>query len=85
MVRGLMWDDWNKQHLHKHGVSIEDVEEVCHGRHKVIESYRKRIQIVGKTKNCKILTIILSPEDRNLKAYKKGIYYPITAFKEEDL
>lgn len=39
----------------------------------------------GKTRNGKKLTIILSPEDRNLNIYGEGIYYPITAFEEVDL
>lgn len=85
VVHGLVWDDWNKNHLDIHGISIEEVEEVCHGKYDVIESYRKRLQVLGKTKNGKTLTIILSPEDRKLKAYGKGIYYPITAFEEVNL
>lgn len=85
VVHGLIWDDWNKEHLYRHGVTIEEVEEVCHGKYKVIESYRKRIQMVGKTRNGKTVTIILSPEDRKLKAYGNGIYYPITAFEEVEL
>lgn len=81
VVHSLMWDHWNKEHLNRHGITIEEVEEVCHGKYKVIENYRKRIQMIGKTRNGKTLTIILSPEDRKLKAYGKGIYYPITVFK----
>ena len=82
-VKELIWGDWNKEHIAKHGVSSEEVEEVCHGDFKVVESYRKRLQIEGKTKNGKKLIIILSPEDRDLKTYEHGIYYPITAFAEE--
>lgn len=79
-VRELIWDGWNKKHIHSHSVTIEEVEDVCHGTYQAKQSYRKRIQIVGKTRGGKTLIIILSPEDRNLKAYEKGIYYPITAF-----
>lgn len=85
MVHGLVWDDWNRKHLASHQVTIEDVEEVCHGKYKAITSYRKRIQMSGKTKNGKKLTIILSPEDRNFNIYGEGIYYPITAFEEVDV
>lgn len=63
VVKGLIWDDWNKEHITKHGVSVEEVEEVCHGSYKTVESYRKRILIVGKTKRGRILAIVLSPED----------------------
>lgn len=83
MVKGLVWDDWNREHLAKHKVTIEEVEEVCHGRFKVGESYRKRIVLDGKTKKGKMITLILSSEDRNLQSYEKGMYYVITAFESE--
>jgi len=83
VVKGLMWDDWNREHIAKHKISVDEVEEVCHGNYQVITSYRKRIQISGETQEKRRLTIILSPEDRNLKVYGDGIYYPITAFEEE--
>jgi uncharacterized DUF497 family protein len=82
VVSGLIWDEWNREHIAKYRVSVEEVEEVCHGEVEVVESYRKRIQISGKTKEGRKLTVILSPEDRNLKTYEKGVYYAITAFEE---
>lgn len=85
VVKGLIWDEWNREHIAKHKVTVKEVEEVCHGKFKVIKSYRKRMQISGKTNNCRKLTIILSPEDRSFKVYGEGIFYPITAFKEVDL
>lgn len=82
-VLGLVWDDWNKEHLDTHGVTIEEVEEVCHGEHQTKESYRKRILLVGKTAKGRMLAIVLSPEDRNLQRYGNGIYYVVTAFEKE--
>ncbi|HZE87774.1 MAG TPA: hypothetical protein VE090_06270 [Methylomirabilota bacterium] len=84
VVKGLLWDDWNREHLKRHNITTKEVEEVCHDKHEEIESYRKRIQLTGRTKKGRKLTLILSPEDRNLKLYEKGIYYPITAFEEVD-
>ena len=81
-VEGLIWDEWNKDHIAKHNVTPEEVEEICHGKHQAILSFRGRIQLSGNTKSGKKLIIILSPEDRNLKKYGKGNYYPITAFEE---
>lgn len=83
VVKGLIWDEWNKKHIGKHGVLSREVEEVCHGKYKTVESYRKRILVLGKTKNGRRLAVILSPEDRNFVEYGNGIYYPITAFEEE--
>lgn len=82
-VNGLIWDEWNKEHIAKHGISVKEVEEVCRGKYKVIESYRKRMLVIGKTKRGKLLALVLSPEDRNLQPYDNGIYYPITAFVKE--
>ncbi len=83
VVRGLIWDKWNKEHITIHSVTKDEVEEVCHGKHQAILSYRGRIQLTGMTKGGRKLTIILSPEDRDLKVYGYGIYYLLTAFEEE--
>ena len=83
VVKGLIWDEWNREHLGKHKITIEEVEEVCHGKHKTGESFRKRIVLDGKTKTGRMITIILSPEDKNLQPYRNGIYYVITAFESE--
>ncbi|HWY79741.1 MAG TPA: DUF4258 domain-containing protein [Candidatus Sulfotelmatobacter sp.] len=83
VVTGLIWDEWNKEHIARHNVSIKEVEEVCQSNYQVIESYRKRILILGKTKAKRNLAVVLSPEDRNLKYYGSGIYYIITAFEKE--
>ncbi len=82
VVKGLIWDDWNKEHIAKHGISVEEVEEVFHGEYQTVESYRSRIQTIGKTKKGRKLVIIISPEDRNFIKYRKGTYYPITAFEK---
>lgn len=61
VVNGLIWDNWNRQHLAKHKITPEEVEEVCHGQNQTVESYRKRIQLSGKTKKGRKIIIILSP------------------------
>lgn len=83
MVNGLIWDDWNKDHIGKHRITVREIEEVCYGNHQVKESYRRRILIVGKTRTNRLLAIILSPENRNLESYGNGIYYVVTAFEKE--
>lgn len=85
LVRGLIWDDWNRKHLAVHDVTPEEVEEICHCKHTAVESYRRRVQLIGSTKRGKRLVVILSPEDRNLQPYAEGIYYVITAFEEGDI
>ena len=83
VVTGLIWDEWNKEHIARHNVSVKEVEEVCHSNYQVIESYRKRILILGKTKAERNIAVVLSPEDRDLKLYGSGIYYVVTAYEKE--
>lgn len=83
IVKELIWDDWNREHIANHDIRSEEVVEVCKGDFQTVESYRKRILIIGKTKAGKNIAIVLSPEDRNLSRYGKGIYYVITAFEKE--
>lgn len=81
-VNKLIWDEWNKNHIKKHNLTTDEIEEVCRSKNKIYKTYRGRIEIIGRTNLGKKLKIILSPEDRNLELYGKGIYYPITAYAE---
>ncbi len=83
LVKELVWDEWNREHIAKHTISSEEVIEVCKGNYQTAESYRKRILLIGETKAGRTLAIVLSPEDRNLQPYGKGIYYVVTAFEKE--
>lgn len=82
-ITGLVWDDWNKDHIAKHRITVEEIEEVCHGKHEAKVSYRKRILLIGKTRAGRLLAIALSPENKNLEPYSKGMYYIVTAFEKE--
>jgi len=60
-------------HISSHKVSSEEVEEVCHSSPLVQKGKKGRLLIIGFTKNLRMLTVILDPEE------KKGTYYPVTA------
>ena len=49
-VNGFIWDDWNKNHIAKHGITINEIEEVCHGEHEARESYKKDSYLSVKLK-----------------------------------
>jgi uncharacterized DUF497 family protein len=72
-VRRLIWDTWNVAHIARHHVTLEEVEEVCHGQPVTSETYKGRIRVVGLTRSGRILTVILAPTP------DAGLYYPITA------
>ena len=71
-IRQLIWDDWNIEHVNKHKVKVNEVEEVCKLATKSLKTYKERLIVLGKTKKGRLLTIVLSPED-------KDKYYVVTA------
>jgi hypothetical protein len=79
-VRRLHWElgeDGNEEHIARHHVTRNEVEQVCHGRHITNEGYKRRLRIIGETVTGRVLTIILAPYG------KSGVYYPVTAFDTE--
>ena len=58
----LIWDEWNREHIKKHGVSEEEVNQAFKAKRVAIESYKGRLIIVGKTVKNRLLTIVLSFE-----------------------
>ena len=71
-IRALRWDPWNANHIAVHGVTLDDVEEVCSNDPMFSQSYGGRIRVIGPTSSGRILTVILAPEAGD-------VYYPITA------
>lgn len=64
----LIWDNWNKEHLKKHKVLIREVEQAFKAKQIVKESYKGRLIIIGRTKESRMLTVVLSLE-RQKNAY----------------
>lgn len=71
-IKDLVWNSWNRNHIGKHDVSEQEVEEVCAGKYKNQPTYSNRYLIFGRTKQDRLLTIVLARE-------KPGIYYVVTA------
>ena len=58
----LVWDEWNKKHIKKHQVTVAEVEEVYNSKVITKQSYLGRTIILGRAKNGRLLTIIVSTE-----------------------
>ncbi|MGW5773411.1 BrnT family toxin [Streptomyces longwoodensis] len=72
-VDELIWDDWNEEHIAKHGVSPEEVEEAC--QTKPIKARLVRddtYALLGVTESGRYLTVFLAPRGKNT-------YYVVTA------
>ena len=71
-IRALRWDPWNASHIAVHGVTIDEVEEVCGIQPVYSQTYAGRIRVIGPTASGRILMVILAPE-------AEDVFYPITA------
>ena len=71
-IEDLVWDEWNKEHIKKHEVTILEVGEACWRPIKIYRTYKNRLIILGRTKKDRKLAIVLAKQDGNL-------YYVITA------
>ena len=71
-IKELVWDDWNVEHIKKHEVSVIEVEKACYQPINSFKSYQNRLIILGKTKNNRLLTLVLMKKN-------KGVYYLVTA------
>ena len=68
----LRWNQWNIEHIARHGVIPDEVEEVCAARFIVRESYGGRFVVIGQTLAERTLAFILEPD-------YDGLYYIVTA------
>ncbi len=68
----LVWDDFNRHHIAKHDVTIEEVIEVVNNYSQVIMGKNNRLIAVGKTSKGRILAVVVEQSE------PKG-YYVVTA------
>jgi len=77
MLRDFDWDEQNKRHLAKHGISRSDAEDVLSGSHILLEyqaeENEQRWVAVGVTRTGRILEIVF--------AVRRGAMRPITGWE----
>ena len=73
VIRHLIWDSWNIDHIARHDVTPEEVDEACHIDHSVRETHGGRLMVISPTRSGKLLAIVLAFKE-------EGIYYPVTAW-----
>ena len=74
VIRELVWDAWNRDHIGKHDVAIEDVEEVIHGDPIVRATYKQRLQLIGAKSDGTVLSVVMGPVP-----LQPGCYYVFSA------
>jgi uncharacterized DUF497 family protein len=75
-IERLFWDDWNREHIARHGVSPHEVEEAVFNRPVVRRSYKNRFVVVGPTlaDPPRMITAVIGEDPK-----QPGVYYPFTA------
>lgn len=73
MIKKLVWDEWNIDHIARHQVVPEEVEEVCKGNFVIRDGKKGRFLIIGLTSLDRMISIFLDPEP------DEGVYYPVTS------
>jgi len=72
-VRGLVWNDWNVEHIARHNVTPQEVEEACLAGGLVLRGKKGRLVFIAPTRAGAVLAVVLDPEPE-----EEGIYYPVT-------
>ncbi len=74
-VERLDWDGWNIAHLReRHGLTPEEVEEVCHGEPVALETYKDRLMLIGPDRRGRVLTVVIGPVPG-----QRNVYYAFSA------
>jgi uncharacterized DUF497 family protein len=55
----IYWDDWNLEHIGKHQVTRDEVEEVVVNRPVVRETYKQRYQLLAPNLDGRMLSVIV--------------------------
>ena len=80
----LVWDEWNREHIKKHNVSVSEVKEACENMIVIKQTYLGRQMILGITNKKRLLTVFLSFEKqkegyivsaRDMSLKERKIYY----------
>ncbi len=72
-VGGLLWDDWNTEHIARHAVKPEEVAQVCAAAPWVLRAQgTDKWAVYGQTDAGRYLLVILA-------ARRGDEFYPVTA------
>ncbi|MDO8691273.1 MAG: BrnT family toxin [Dehalococcoidia bacterium] len=78
IIADLEWDDENVRHIARHGVTPEEVEDICFGSHISERECNRRYVLSGQTGAGRYLNVVIERIGR-------GLFRPITAFEMSDI
>jgi len=60
-ISRLDWNEERREHIAKHNVSVEEVEDIVYGKHYAVKTRQGRYRLIGQTMNGRYLVVILEP------------------------
>lgn len=71
IIKKLVWDEWNREHIARHNVEEKEVEEVCQSKNLFERGRDGTYQITGQTQTGRYLNIVV--------VKRANGFYPVTA------
>ncbi len=72
-ISELVWDDWNEEHIARHQIRVEEVEDICFDERWILRARgQDKRALYGQTIGGRYLLVILARRG-------PGVYYPVTA------
>jgi uncharacterized DUF497 family protein len=68
-IERLAWDDWNLEHITKHHVTRDEVEQVIAGETVARATYKNRYLALGRTRGGRLLAVVIGPEPGQPRVY----------------
>lgn len=72
IIRKLIWDEWNIDHIVRHHVEPEEVEQACMSKNVFTKAKSGLYRLIGQSNDGRYLTILLAPRFG-------GSFFPVTA------
>ncbi len=65
-IAGFEWDDWNIEHIGRHGVTLAEVEEACYYQPLTLKSKRGSYLVLGQSQEGRYLAIVIKHKEKNI-------------------
>ena len=78
IIESLEWDDENVEHIARHGVNPDEVEDVCSGLNISEKQGNRRYILSGQSREGRYLNIVV-------ETISEGFFRPITAYQMNEV
>ena len=68
-IERLDWDEWNLEHIAKHGITQGDVEATIKGPAIAQVTYKNRYLVIGPASEGRFVSVVIGPDPQDPTAY----------------